>query len=159
MKITRRQLRRLIRESLDNSESETWPKILMMGKDLLVINKVGDKYIPKIVGTIRVDDLKNCIPRTKQVSFIRVLDDQQGQGYGTMLYMYALADGAHYGYGLTSDQRVGTKAGARGTWNKLISRGIIQPRLTSAGNNTFDYLLDTPDPDDDCMQPRNMTVF
>ena len=159
MKITRQQLRRLIRESLDNSESETWPKILMMGKDLLVINKVGDKYIPEIVGTIRISDyLEDCIPKTKQVSFIRVLDDQQGKGYGTMLYMYALADGAFYEYGLTSDQSTGTKAGARGTWNKLIKKGVIQSRETDAGNDVFDYFEKTPDPDDDCIQPRNMTA-
>ena len=107
---------------------------------------------PRVIGMITVSLTSYpCIEPTYQVNFSAVDSDFQGEGYGSLMYGLAF----HYvnnmmGAGLTSDHDHSTSPAAEKLWNKLADTKGMVKKKTAAGNDEFDYLDKTKDPDDDC---------
>jgi len=95
-----------------------------------------------------------CIPETYQMSWIFTHPNFRGEGWSKVLYGISFFLVNRLGMGLTSDHWSSTSDKAKNrSWNKLISRGQLNPRKTPFGNTTFDYDSSTPDPFDDCNEP------
>ena len=113
-----------------------------------------------IVGAISFDNtqsLRNvkepCIPETFQVSTIHTHKDYEGQGFQKLLMDCAFYVLGKNDKGLTSVHDTGTKAKAARAWDKIEKSSDYEKRKTKAGNDEFDYLEQTQDPDDDCEMP------
>ena len=111
----------------------------------------------KIIGGIDcVPTSKPCIPKTLMVGTSYRDSDLSGKGIGPLVYDLAFFVAQSMGYGLTSDRDDGAKAGARGRWSKIEKDPSYEKKTTPAGNDTFDYNEETPDPQDDCDSPYDM---
>tara|TARA_R100000406_G_scaffold37547_2_gene24910 strand:- start:24 stop:746 length:723 start_codon:yes stop_codon:yes gene_type:complete len=119
---------------------------------LYVINKTSAGFdSSQVIGGIEcVLTEEPCIPKTLQVITSYRDSDYTGTGLGPLLYDLAFFVAHSMGYGLTSDRESGSKRGARDRWSKIEADPTYQKQTTKAGNDTFDYYKDTPDPDDDC---------
>ena len=95
-----------------------------------------------------------CIPETYQMSWIFTHPNFRGEGWSKVLYGMSFFLVNRLGMGLTSDHWSSTSDKAKDrSWDKLVSRGQLNPRKTPFGNTEFDYDGSTPDPFDDCNQP------
>ena len=95
-----------------------------------------------------------CIPETYQMSWIFTHPNFRGEGWSKVLYGVSFFLVNRLGMGLTSDHWSSTSDKAKDrSWDKLISRGQLNPRKTPFGNTEFDYDSSTPDPFDDCNEP------
>jgi GNAT superfamily N-acetyltransferase len=111
-----------------------------------------------IVGAIAFQNTEStlsepCIPETFYVAAIHTHKDYEGQGFQKLLMDCAFYALGKDGKGLTSDQDTGTKQRAARAWDKIEKSGEYEKRKTKKGNDKFDYLDATPDPDDDCRMP------
>lgn len=111
-----------------------------------------------IVGAIAFQNTEStlsepCIPETFYVAAIHTHKDYEGQGFQKLLMDCAFYALGKDGKGLTSDQDTGTKHRAARAWDKIEKSGEYEKRKTKKGNDKFDYLDATPDPDDDCRMP------
>lgn len=119
-----------------------------------------------------------CIPLTYEITNIHTNDDFKKQGYGTMLYDFAMVLAQSLGGGLTSDRSSGSLMGAAIAWDRIEAntskygkrktkvvpvdddiRSLVHPKpkpdaTTIGGNDKFDYHYQTPDPDDDCLRSQ-----
>jgi len=116
----------------------------------------------EVLGAIQIVNTEDpCIPKTLQVGTIFRNSKYSGQGLGPLLYDLAFSVAHSQGYGLTSDRETGTKKSARKRWAKIEADPGYEKQRTAAGNDTFDYDKNTPDPDDDCtyddLSDRNAT--
>ena len=113
------------------------------------------------LGTMSVAQFPDgpCIPTTKEIGTSAVHRNYEGKGIGTYMYevislfMKMDADG-----GITSDHSASTTRPAAAVWSKLANRLGYVKRKTDAGNDTFDYDRETPDPDDNCYKPSAGTA-
>jgi len=60
-----------------------------------------------------------CIPKTYDISNIHTNDEFKKQGYGTMLYDFAMVLAQSFGGGLTSDRSSGSLMGAAIAWDRI----------------------------------------
>jgi len=116
-----------------------------------------------IIGAVRIDNTQAeldtpCIPETFQISSIFTHQDYEGQGFQKLLMDCAFYVLGQQGKGLTSDQDHGTTPAATRAWRKIDASGEYEKRKTAQGNDEFDYNNRTPDPDDDCNLPRDITA-
>ncbi len=121
--------------------------------------KMNRQYIDTvIIGAITFDNTKNivrepCIPETFQVSTIYTHKDYEGQGFQKLLMDCAFYALGKDNKGLTSDQNTGTRYRAAKAWDKIKKSSEYEKRQTKSGNDQFDYMDATPDPEDDCKMP------
>ena len=113
-----------------------------------------------IIGAVLFQDTalaarQPCISKTFQVSSIHTHKDYEGQGFQKLLMDCAFYYLGQRDEGLTSDQVSGTKEKAGKAWKKIQNSSEYEKRKTPEGNDEFDYLDQTPDPDDDCYMPDN----
>lgn len=111
-----------------------------------------------IVGAISYEDTRTvinepCIPDTFQVSTIHTHKDYEGQGFQKLLMDCAFYVLGREDKGLTSDHQSGTKYKAGRAWDKIDKSSEYKKRKTKDGNDEFDYIGQTQDPDDDCDMP------
>lgn len=111
-----------------------------------------------IVGAIAFQNTEStlsepCIPETFYVAAIHTHKEYEGQGFQKLLMDCAFYALGKDGKGLTSDHDTGTKHRAARAWDKIEKSGEYEKRKTKKGNDKFDYLDATPDPDDDCNMP------
>jgi len=111
-----------------------------------------------IVGRISFENTQTaiyepCIADTFQVSAIHTHKDYEGQGYQKLLMDCAFYVLGKEDRGLTSDHETGTKAKAERAWDKIEKSSEYEKRKTKDGNDQFDYIMQTQDPDDDCDMP------
>ena len=93
----------------------------------IVLYVVGDTssvqdifFTSKEIGAVNIIQTQNaCIPLTYEVASIHTNDDFKRQGYGTILYDFAMFLAQSLGGGLTSDRRSGTKTTASMIWDKI----------------------------------------
>ena len=138
----------------------TWDAILLV-LYIPVTNQENKSLAFNVIGGIYIKDTEEpCIGPTMQVSNVYVDENFGGQGYGPLIYGMAFLLANNRGSNLTSDQKVGTKTGARGRWDKMINRGQITSQKTNYGNDKFDYTgKETPnDPEDNCEKPSEQTA-
>jgi len=175
MKITRKELKKIIQNSL----TESWYK-----KGSPLVDWLDNiKFVPpyddfamfvsepnpnrsvsfilfaidpsttniEVVGMIFAVKGKPCIAPTYQFISAALHKQLQGKGVGSMLYKLAGAYlGEKYDAGITSDHMGSTKQAARRVWDKIDKSPSYKRKVTSAGNDTFDYFWQTEDLDDDC---------
>jgi hypothetical protein len=111
-----------------------------------------------IIGAISFENTKEgisqpCISETFHVYSIHTHKDYEGQGFQKLLMDCAFYVLGREGKGLTSDHRDGTKYKASLAWKKIEKSSDYEKRKTKDGNDEFDYMGSTQDPDDDCEMP------
>ena len=111
-----------------------------------------------IVGAISFENTQTsvdepCIPETFHVNTIHTHKDYEGQGFQKLLMDCAFYVLSKDDKGLTSDHREGTKTKAARAWDKIEKSSDYEKRKTKDGNDEFDYIGQTQDPDDDCEMP------
>jgi GNAT superfamily N-acetyltransferase len=109
-----------------------------------------------VIGRVTVGEtIEPCIPKTNQVDTIYVDKPYRGMGFGSMLYNIAFLFADYRKMGLTSDKTTGTNKKAAAQWDKFDSRSNYKRKITSQGNDRFDYTgrMTPLDPDDDCSMP------
>ena len=144
-------LSRILSEMEDvELEVTTAPEMELMNRLAL---KLGVFLGYMIVRSTKATTSKPCIPETYDVAFSGVWPLYRGKGFGQLLYKAASADlGMKQDAGLTSDRAESTSMSAAKLWRKLQLSMV--PRETEDGNDEFDYNNSTPDPNDDCVQPK-----
>lgn len=111
-----------------------------------------------IVGAISFENTKTatsepCIPETFQINTVHTHKDYEGKGFQKLLMDCAFYVLGREDKGLTSDHVTGTKQKAERAWDKIEKSGEYEKRKTKDGNDEFDYIEKTQDPDDDCDMP------
>ena len=111
-----------------------------------------------IIGSISFENTQAgikepCIPETFHVNTIHTHKDYEGQGFQKLLMDCAFYVLSKDDKGLTSDHRDGTKDKAARAWDKIEKSSEYEKRKTKDGNDEFDYIEKTEDPDDDCEMP------
>ncbi len=111
-----------------------------------------------IVGAISFENTQTavkepCIPETFQVNTVHTHKDYEGQGFQKLLMDCAFYVLGKDDKGLTSDHESGTKPKASRAWDKIEKSSEYEKRKTKDGNDEFDYIEKTQDPDDDCEMP------
>ena len=111
-----------------------------------------------IVGAISFENTQAklrepCIPETFHVVAIHTHKDFEGQGFQKLLMDCAFYVLGKDDKGLTSDHYTGTKQKAERAWDKIEKSSEYEKRKTKDGNDEFDYIEKTEDPDDDCDIP------
>ena len=111
-----------------------------------------------IVGAISFENTQvklrePCIPETFHVVAIHTHKDYEGQGFQKLLMDCAFYVLGKDNKGLTSDHHTGTKQKAERAWDKIEKSSEYEKRKTKDGNDEFDYIEQTEDPDDDCDMP------
>jgi len=164
MKITRLQLRSLIKESL-LLESKYDQLMTVLPELFLIVSFEqssggtldlydGDHLIASAVLRHLTIPRNPCIPRTMSISNIHVASSHQKLGVGELLfdlifYHASTLDGGE-GYGITTD----FEGGNTPIINYMIQRALQDPayykQRTPAGNDKMDFFGKTVDPDDDC---------
>ena len=111
-----------------------------------------------IIGAISFENTQKsvkepCIPETFHVSSIYTHKDYEGHGFQKLLMDCAFYVLGKDDKGLTSDHKMGTKDKAARAWDKIEKSNDYEKRKTKDGNDEFDYIEQTQDPDDDCDMP------
>ena len=165
MKLIMEDWRKYLNEAVGIDEDDLAVKIKEFGNDIgIVLYKIGKRRAtpeglsepgpPEVIGTCRIKLTKEkCIPPTYQVSTIARASEFKGMGIGSLLYKLAASVAAEMDGGITSDHTYSSSIDAYKAWQRIENSPEYEKRETSAGNDTFDYDKETPDPDDDCNKP------
>lgn len=166
MKITKKELRKIIKETLS---IQTIPP-----KYLAIINSIPDLSLAVIedplidasldlhsgdemIASVQFKELTGadinhpCIPNTMSISAIHTSLDYQELGIGELMFDLAFYYAELKGYGITTD----FDGGNTPIINYIIKKALqndpsYYKQVTKMGNDMMDFFNATSDPDDDC---------